>query len=389
MNDTILDNEKNTMEYRQCERCVMDTSAPDIQFDEQGFCNYCNDFISKAKPILELSKDVKNGKLKNLIDEIKKKGKGKPYDCIVGVSGGVDSSWVLVQAVELGLRPLAVHMDNGWNSEFAQNNIERLIKKLGVDLYTYVIDWNEFRDLQESFFKADVVDIELLTDNALAAVNYRQARKYGIKYIISGSNTATEGVKMPPSWAASNKYDKKNILNIWKKFGKGYSLKSFPIYSTVDSIIDTFIRKIQWVRFLDLLDYQKSEALEVLSSHHGYVSYPYKHYESIFTRLYQGIILPEKFNVDKRRNHLSALILTGDMSRDKALQLLESIPYSDENEREIDLCYFLKKFEWEPEQFENYIHKPPIPHDEYGTEFFAPKLYRIIDGVCRRLNRFR
>lgn len=367
----------------------MDTSAPDIRFDENGFCNYCDDFLKKAKPILDENPDKKRENLNHLIVEIKRKGEGKPYDCIIGVSGGVDSSYVLVKAVELGLRPLAVHLDNGWNSELAQNNIERLIKKLDVDLYTYVIDWNEFRELQESFFKSDVVDIELLTDNALVAINYRQARKYGIKYIISGSNTATEGMKMPSTWAAVNKFDKKNILEIWKKFGKGYSLKSFPIYSTFDAIIDTFIRKIQWNRFLDLLDYQKSVALDLLSSQYGYVPYPYKHYESIFTRMYQGIILPEKFNVDKRRNHLSALILSGDMSRDEALKLLENIPYPHENERHKDLDYFLKKFEWSVEQFDEYIQRPAIPHDAHGTELLAPKFYQVFDGVLRRVNRIR
>lgn len=389
MAEDTLNKEANIDDYQLCKRCVMDTSAPDIRFDEHGFCNYGHDFLRRAKPILDENPDKKREKLSDLVDEIKKKSKGKPYDCIVGVSGGVDSSWVLVKAVELGLRPLAVHMDNGWNSELAQNNIERLIKKLDVDLYTYVIDWNEFRDLQESFFNSDVVDIELLTDNALVAINYQQARKYGIKYIISGSNTATEGVRMPSTWAAVNKYDKKNILKIWKKFGKGYPLTSFPIYSTVDAIIDTFIRKIQWVRFLDLLDYKKSVALDVLSSEYGYIPYPYKHYESVFTRMYQGIILPEKFNVDKRRNHLSALILSGDMTRDEALKLLESIPYSNEKERDNDLDYFLKKFKWDAEQFEEYIQRPPKPHEAHGTELLMPKLYQIIDGLRRRVNGFR
>jgi len=364
----------------------MDTTASDIQFDENGNCNYCNEFIEKCSGIINEKPVEKRERLNRFVKNVKEEGKGKPYDCIIGVSGGVDSSWVLVKAVELGLRPLAVHMDNGWNSELAQNNIERLVKELGVDLFTYVIDWNEFRDLQESFFDADVVDIELLTDNAIAAINYQKARKLGIKYIISGSNTATEGVRMPPTWAAINKHDKTNILNIWKQFGKGTSLKSFPIYGAWDYVLDTFFRKIEWVRFLDFLDYKKSKALEVLSSEYGYVPYPYKHYESIFTRLYQGIILPKKFNVDKRKNHLSALILSGEMSRDEAMEKLSQIPYTSQSAMEEDLQYFLKKFRWKRGQFKEYLKRPAVPHSTYGEE---PDLLKIPLKIVRLLRSLK
>ncbi len=380
--DSVINEMEST--YRICNRCVMDTSAPDITFDSNGNCNYCREFIENCSEVINEDDESKRNRRNTFIKKVKEEGKGKPYDCIVGVSGGVDSSWVLVKAVELGLRPLAVHMDNGWNSELAQNNIERLVKKLGVDLFTYVIDWNEFRDLQESFFNADVVDIELLTDNALVAINYQQARKYGIKYIISGSNTATEGVRMPSTWASVNKRDKKNILNIWKRCGRGYSLKSFPIYGTKDYIIDTLIRKIEWVRFLDFLDYKKSEALEILSNEYEYVPYPYKHYESVFTRLYQGIILPQKFNVDKRRNHLSALILSGDMTRVEALKKLSEIPYPSEEAMEQDIQYFLKKFGWEKSDFEEYLNRPGIPHSKYGEEVELMNVLHKIYGFLRQ-----
>ena len=200
-----------------CKRCVMDSTAIPFNLDNKGNCNYCTFYLEQKQKNLRSEYTEKN--FVELIEKVKSDGKNKKYDCIIGVSGGVDSSWVLVNAVRLGLRPLAVHMDNGWNSELAQNNISNLINELNIELYTHVIDWNEYRDLQKSFFKSNVVDIELLYDNALLGVNYSQSSKYGLKYIISGSNTATEGIPMPVNWAKNNKVDLKNIKNIWKKNG--------------------------------------------------------------------------------------------------------------------------------------------------------------------------
>ena len=306
--------------------------------------------------------------------DIKSQGKGERYDCIVGVSGGVDSSWVLVKAVDLGLRPLAVHMDNGWNSELAQQNIEHLVKKLSVDLYTNVLDWNEFRDLQESFFDADVIDLELLTDNFLVGLNFEQAKKWKTKFILSGSNTVTEGIPMPSNWAAINKYDKNQIYNIWKQKGKGYPFRTISPFSLNAFFFNSYIRGIKWHRFLDLLDYKKSLAVERLVKDFGYVPYPYKHYESVFTRLYQGVILPKKFGVDKRKNHLSALIMDGDLGREMALDMLNQLPYPSETEMQADIAYFLKKFNWTKDQFEAYLNRPEVAHSNYGgdTDLMAP-----------------
>ena len=189
--------EINKREYQQCIRCVMDTDAVDIIFDEQGTCNYCSEFLERSKHILGQNSVNKEEKLKQIVAKVKANGKGKPYDCIVGVSGGVDSSWTLVEVKRLGLRPLAVHMDNGWNSELAQNNISNLLITLDVDLYTHVIDWDEYRELMQAFFDADVIDVELLYDNATLGVNYQQANKYGLKYILAGTNNATEGMQIP------------------------------------------------------------------------------------------------------------------------------------------------------------------------------------------------
>jgi N-acetyl sugar amidotransferase len=350
-----------------CKRCVMDNSASGIYFDAAGVCNYCKSY-ENLRVTIDIDSEAKKRKLDTVLQQIKQQGKGKKYDCIVGVSGGVDSSWVLVKAVELGLRPLAVHMDNGWNSELAQQNIENLVKKLNVDLYTQVLDWNEFRDLQESFFNADVLDLELLTDNFLVSLNFEQASKWRSKFILSGSNTVTEGIPMPNNWAAANKFDKKNIINIWKKKGKGYRLKSISIFSFNAYYYNWHVNGIKWHRFLDLMEYRNSEAVEVLSRDFGYVPYPYKHYESVFTRLYQGVILPRKFGVDKRKNHLSALIMDGDLSREDALKHLHELPYPSEAEMQEDIAYFLKKFQWTKEQFEAYLNRPEIPHASYGQD---------------------
>ena len=299
----------------------MDTTADNIFFDEEGVCNYCKEFVERSSSVLDMDYGLREKQLESFICKIKKQGAGKPYDCIVGVSGGVDSSWVLVKAVEWGLRPLAVHMDNGWNSELAQNNIENLVRGLGVDLYTHVIDWQEYRGLMQAFFDANVIDIELLYDNAMLAVNYQMARKYKLKYLLSGSNLATEGMKIPKSWTWF-KYDKKNIKNISRGKG-GPKLKSFPAIGTLGYIFNQYVSRIKWVSTLDYISYNKFTALDFLSKEYQYKPYPYKHYESIFTRFYQGYILPSKFNVDKRKVHLSTLIISGQISREEGLRHLD------------------------------------------------------------------
>lgn len=261
---TKLEEPKLSKNYRQCTRCFMDTTAEGIEFDENGVCNYCREFeevLKRPRKRFDLSLD-------EFVNKIKEDGKGKRYDCIVGISGGVDSSYALVKAKELGLRPLAVHMDNGWDSELAANNIKNLVDKLGVDLYTHVIDWDEYRSLMQSFFDADVIDIELLYDNAMLAVNYQQARKFGIKYILAGTNTANEGMRMPKNWNWF-KMDKKNIYSLAKR--NRVKIKTFTSFGTIDFIFHEFVMGIKWYSFLDYLeDYNKYQALEVLESKFGY-----------------------------------------------------------------------------------------------------------------------
>jgi N-acetyl sugar amidotransferase len=361
----------------------MDTTASDIVFDENGNCNYCNDFIKILQEYHSDSELELEKKRNVLIESIKREGKNKPYDCIVGVSGGVDSSYALYLAKKYGLRPLAVHLDNGWNSELATHNISNLVNKLGLDLYTHVIDWEENRDMQLSFFKAHVIDIEMLMDNALAAINYSQARKYKIKYILSGCNASTEGMTMPYNWN-HYKYDKKNIVNIHNRFGK-IKIKTHPLYSTSNYLFDRFILNIKWLPFLDYFVYNKVEALNILQKEIGYKPYPYKHYESVFTRFYQAYILPYKFNVDKRRLHLSTLVVTGQMSRDEALEHFNSTPYPDLSQEKQDKDFVIKKLGFTEKNFDQYIKTSGIPHEHYGSEKWLFSFLSSINKMRRKI----
>lgn len=362
-----------------CNRCVMDTSAKNIDFDSEGNCNFCNDYILRLKD----NQDFSAVPIDKLVSDIKCTGKGKEYDCIVGVSGGVDSSWVLVKAVELGLKPLAVHMDNGWNSELAQNNIANLVNKLDVDLYTHVIDWEEYRAMMEAFFSSNVVDIELLYDNAMLAVNYNLASKFGIKYILCGDNIATEGMAMPEGWNWYKK-DKLNILDICKKFGTT-KFDTFPMISTFRYIYLTLVKRVLWMPILNSIEFNKEEVLSVLERDYGYKRYPYKHYESIFTRFYQGYILPNKFSIDKRKLHLSTLVISGQMSREEALQDLEDIAYPTQRDLDNDKAYFLKKMAWSESKLNSYIASPRIEHDEFKNEFQTwQKLKKTYGAVFKK-----
>ncbi|SHI16636.1 N-acetyl sugar amidotransferase [Pollutimonas bauzanensis] len=354
------------LSYQVCSRCVMDTSAADISFDAQGVCNYCSEFLAHSRDVIHQDPLAKKAESEAFIAKVKAAGKGKRYDCVVGVSGGVDSSWVLFQAVEHGLRPLAVHMDNGWNSELAQHNIANLVQGLGVDLHTHVIDWGEYKRLMQAFFDADVIDVELLYDNAMLGVNYQQAARHKVNYILSGSNQATEGMRMPPGWNWF-KYDKKNIKALAKKFG-AVQIRTFPAIGTLEYVRHRLVNRIQWTSFLDMMPYNKFEALAALAERYGYKPYPYKHYESIFTRFYQGYILPNKFGVDKRRLHLGTLVSAGQMTREQAMEGLKGIAYLTEADLERDKQYFMKKMGWSPEELADYIGREGRPHHIYGTE---------------------
>jgi len=371
----------NKKSYRICKRCVMDTTAEDITFNEEGICNFCEDFFEKQKKFKNFDKQKE---LEKLIKKIKEDGKNKKYDCIIGISGGIDSSYTLYLAKSLGLRILAVHLDNGGDDEFAVNNIINLTKKLKVDLYNYVIDWEEYKDLMQAFFKANVVDTELIADNAIWAICYRQASKYGVKYILAGTNFTTEGIRIPNGWNWF-KLDKKNIKSIHKKFGNKQKIKTVPLIGVIDYIYYRFIKGIKWISFLDYFDYNKNEAAKLLKEKFDFIDYPYKHYESVFTRFYQGYILPKKFGIDKRKVHLSNLICCGQMTREEALKILEEEPYPSKTLLEQDIKYFLEKLDWSYERLEEYLKEPGISHEKYGSEKWIFDWLKKIWGIVRKV----
>ena len=358
----------------------MDETARSITFDEQGHCNFCTEFLSRAGMMLDLDPAERSVRLNSLLKDVRTEGKGKPYDCIMGLSGGVDSSYAIVKAVEQGLRPLAVHMDNGWNSELAQSNIENLVRGLDLDLVTYVIDWREYRSLMEAFLAADVIDIELLYDNAMYAVNYRQARHWKTRWILAGTNLATEGMRIPSDWNWL-KYDKRNIRAIFRNQG-GHTLRSFPAIGTLGYLWQRGVRRVKWVSFLDYFNYHKARAIEELQRDFSFTPYPHKHYESVFTRLYTGHILPTKFKVDKRRVDFSNLIISGQMTRDVALEELTKEPYPSPEELSRDISFFQKKLRWSDTDWNVYLARPERPHDSFASE---RKQYIFAREVARHL----
>lgn len=351
--------------YQQCTRCVLDTSTKTITFNADGICNYCHGYDEMAKTTVLRPKAVRDAELNNIVEKIKVSGQDNEYDCIVGISGGLDSSYMAVLVKELGLRPLLVHFDNGWDSELAVKNIENLVTKLNYNLYTYVIDWEEFKDLQISYFKASVIDIEVPTDQLIFAVLFKIAREHNIKYILEGYNFRTE-YGIPTDWNFSKKFDLTNLRNIHSKFGK-LKLKKFPTISADDLLLFDQIYHIRTASLINLVDYDWHAVRKMLMENYNYTPYQYKHYESIFTRFYQGYILPKKFNIDKRLAHLSTLVRSGYITRDTALEELKNPPYPIEQQK-ADKEYVLKKWDMSEEEFEKIMNSPIVSHDVYGYD---------------------
>jgi N-acetyl sugar amidotransferase len=365
--------------YQLCCRCVMDTSAEDIVFDADGICSYCK--VHEEKVALTPARQPgAEAKLRGVVRKLQKQRRGD-YDSIVGLSGGVDSSYVAYQAVKLGLRPLAVHFDNGWNSELAVRNIEQVVKRLGLDLQTFVIDWEEFRDIQRSFFKAHVVDIEMVTDHAIFAAMYRLARDHGIRYILSGTNAATESI-MPPTWQHF-KFDLRNLKAIHRRFGT-IPIRRYPTLSVCGMAWNHYVRGVQSVSLLNYLPYRKADAIRTLESELGWQYYGGKHYESVFTKFYQAYILPVKFGIDKRRIHLSDLIMNGEITREQALEELEK-PLYDPISLEQDREYVCKKLGFTADEFAEYMAAPPVSHYAYPS--YARLAQRLV--AVHKMRRYK
>lgn len=363
--------------YQQCSVSVMDTIAdPDITFDEKGICNYYYEYLAaEERAVLKGEQGLR--KLKELADTIKKTGAGQEYDCIMGLSGGVDSTYIAWTAKQLGLRPLAVHFDNGWNSELAVQNIENIVTKLGIDLFTYVINWEEFKDLQISYLKASVVDIEAITDHAIFATLYRIAGERKIKYILNGTNVHTEQT-LPKSWIHS-KSDHINIKSIHRQFGR-VQLKTFPFMDAKVKRYYQQIMGVQSVSILNNIEYNKKKVKELIQQQLGWRDYGGKHYESIWTRFYQGYILPTKFNIDKRKAHLSDLIFGGQITKAEALEELQK-PIYDHEQFKVDYDFVLKKLGLSKDEFGRIMALPRKSHYDYDYEMPIDQRYPILKPV--------
>lgn len=370
--------------YRRCTRCVMDTSDPDISFDENGVCNHCHDF-EKLVGTEWLPNEDGRLKLDFLLDQVREEGRGKEYDSILGLSGGADSTYLAMKIKDWGLRPLVVHVDAGWNSELAVANIERVIGHCNYDLHTHVVDWEEMRDLHLAYLKAGVPNQDVPQDHVFFATLYNFATSNGIRTILSGGNTATEGI-FPAAWHGSA-MDAINLKAIHEKFGQR-TLKTFQTISFINYYFwYPFVKRMRTIRPLNYMPYNKGEAIQEMQASFGYKPYDRKHGESLFTKLFQNYYLPTKFGYDKRLPHFSSMIASGQMSREKALQKLAE-PLYDPLELEQDITFFCKKLRISRFEFDEILAGPTRHHTEFpnweSRRVLAKKAQTLIERLLGR-----
>ncbi|NVK44048.1 MAG: N-acetyl sugar amidotransferase [Oceanospirillaceae bacterium] len=366
--------------YQVCVNCVMDTTDSKIVFNEDGICDHCLTFESDIVPYWNPN-DVGIKNFNSTVEAIKLAGKGKEFDCIIGMSGGIDSSYLVYLAKEkLGLRPLVFHVDAGWNSQQAVNNIEQIVDRLDLDLYTEVINWEEMKDLQLSFLKSGVPHIDTPQDHAFFATMYRFAAKHGIKHILTGGNYSTECVRNPLEWMYFQS-DSTQIKDIQKKFGTR-KLKQFPLTNVIwHKIWLPYVRGIKLYRPLDFMPYHKEEATQFLVDNFGYQRYAQKHFESRFTRFYESYWLPEKFGYDTRKVQYSSLILTGQMTREEALDKLKTPAYDPQTIDE-DFEYVANKLGVTVDELKAYFNGPNKTFKDYKNQQF---LYDFGAKIMRAL----
>jgi N-acetyl sugar amidotransferase len=360
----------------------MDTTDPDIEFDKNGYCNHCTQALNKLRSLP--SEHEKAKRLASLVEEIKKKGQGKKYDCIIGVSGGVDSSFVAYEVKKLGLRPLAVHLDNGWDSELAVKNIENICNILKIDLFTHVINWEEFKDLQLSFLKSSTPDSEIPSDHAITAILFHTALKEGVKYILIGTNVATESIGVN-AWSQGHA-DWKYIESIQEQFGSK-QLETFPHYSIFNLMTWKILNGIKLIQLLDYIDYNKQEAKNILQQGIEWRDYGDKHHESVYTKFFQAHILPTKFGFDKRRTHLSSLICANQITRDQALEEMKKNIYPPQELKE-HIDYVINKFGLTREQFDTIMKTPPKTYWDYPN-YKKTWYYKTGRALYRTAKRIR
>ncbi|MDB4722100.1 N-acetyl sugar amidotransferase [Verrucomicrobiales bacterium] len=354
-----------------CTNCVMDTSDAKLIFDDQGVCDHCITFKNDIEPKWKTD-DKAKVELANIVENIKRSQRGKDFDCIMGMSGGIDSTYLLhMMVTEFELRPLVFHVDAGWNSQIAVNNIERIISTLDLDLYTEVINWDEIRDLQLAFFKSGVSHIDAPQDHAFFATMYKFASKHKIKFILTGGNYSTECIRNPLEWMWYQS-DSRQLKDIHKKFG-AIPLRSYPITNIIwHKIYLPYIKKIKLIRPLDFIPYNKEEATIELEQKYKYQRYSQKHFESRFTRFYESYWLYERFGFDTRKVQLSSLILTGQMTRKAALNILNEKPYDPEHIQK-DFEYVAKKLGISEIELKSYFEMPKKTYRDYKSQEFIYK----------------
>lgn len=367
-------------EYQVCKNCVMDTSDSKIIFDENGICDHCNTFYKKIKPFWHTD-ERGNSQLLQLVEKIKKSGNGKEFDCIMGMSGGIDSSYLLHKmTTEYNLRPLVFHVDAGWNSQIAVNNIERLVDGLGLELYTEVINWEEMKELQLAFFKSGVPHIDVPQDHAFFATMYKFASENNIKYILTGGNYSTECVRNPLEWMYYQS-DAIQLTDIFRQHGKG-KLKQYPVTNILwHKLYLPYIKNIKLIRPLDYMPYNKDQAMELLVNLYGYQKYPQKHFESRFTQFYESYWLPERFGFDTRKVQYSSLILTGQMTREEALKKLGSPAFNPDKIKE-DFNFIATKLGISSEELQGYFQ---LPHKTFHDYKSQDKVYNLGAKIFRIL----
>jgi N-acetyl sugar amidotransferase len=371
-----------TRTYQICTRCIMDTTDPEIQFDADGVCNHCHQYDLEYARLGPM--EARMQPLEQLVAQMREEGKGKDYDCLMGLSGGVDSSFVAWKACQLGLRPLAAHFDSGWDSEVAVRNIEKIVKTLKLDLYTSVVDWEEIRDLQLAFFRASVPNADVPQDHAYVAALYKLAVKKGIRYILSGHNLATESV-LPRAWG-HNSRDLRHVKAVQKRFGT-MKLRKYPTISLPYSVIYCrLIKRITQVNVLNYFPYVKAEAMRIIQREFDWKDYGGKHYESVFTRFFQAYYLPTRFGFDKRRAHLSSLIPSGQITRAEALDKMKEDLYPPELLRQ-DKRYIVQKLGISDEEFENIMKLPLKSHRDYPSNDLLIQTLLKTRERLRRLTR--
>lgn len=359
----------------------MDTSDPGIVFDTAGVCNHCLEFESVTKNNWYPNEEG-TARWAKVVEQIKAAGKGKEYDCILGLSGGVDSSYLAIKVKDWGLRPLVVHVDAGWNSELAVANIEALVKHCGYDLHTHVVDWEDMRDLHLAYLKAGISNQDVPQDHIFFSSLYHFATKNGIRYILSGGNISTEGV-FPRTWHGTA-MDAINLKAIHKRYGER-KLKNYKTIGFFDYYLwYPFVKKMRTVRPLDYMPYDKAKALQELEREVGYKAYARKHGESQFTKLFQNYYLPTKFGFDKRLPHLSSLIVSGQMTRDEALVKL-SEPLYDPDELEIDIAYFCKKLKINRAQFDDFMNAPIHKYTDFPTWDTRYRMLKSIQALVSKV----